>query len=113
MNKELIDLAMTRLCSEAKKEYGDILAGVILFGSCARGDYTDESDMDILLLLKVSKEEIAIERDRILPAIHQLDTEFDYNIIFSPIVQSEEVYTHFKNVLPFYQSIEEEGVRYA
>ena len=32
--------------------YGDRLQKVILFGSCARGDFHDESDIEIMPLLR-------------------------------------------------------------
>ncbi|MEM4430986.1 MAG: nucleotidyltransferase domain-containing protein [Thermofilaceae archaeon] len=40
------------LTSLSLKMFGDGLLGLILFGSRARGDYRDESDYDILFLLK-------------------------------------------------------------
>ncbi|MEM4752585.1 MAG: HEPN domain-containing protein [Sulfolobales archaeon] len=40
------------LTSLSRRMFGDSLLGLILFGSRARGDYRDESDYDILLLLK-------------------------------------------------------------
>jgi len=42
--KELVD--------ELKKLYGDNLSRVILYGSKARGDATEDSDIDILVVLK-------------------------------------------------------------
>ncbi|MEM2617654.1 MAG: nucleotidyltransferase domain-containing protein [Thermofilaceae archaeon] len=40
------------LTSLSLKMFGDGLLGLMLFGSRARGDYRDESDYDILFLLK-------------------------------------------------------------
>jgi hypothetical protein len=31
--------------------YGDRLNGIVLFGSYARGDYDEESDIDLMMLL--------------------------------------------------------------
>ena len=44
MTKEMIDSAMKEYAKGAKEVYGDKLKEVILYGSCARGDFTDESD---------------------------------------------------------------------
>jgi len=39
-------------CKAALQElYGDRLAGLVLYGSMARGDYDAESDIDLLVLL--------------------------------------------------------------
>lgn len=35
-----------------KKLYGDRFEGLVLYGSMARGDYGEESDIDLLVLLK-------------------------------------------------------------
>lgn len=67
MTKELINLALDRLTEETRKEYGDMLKRVILFGSCARGDFDDESDVDIMILLDVSPEQLVNEREKIFP----------------------------------------------
>ena len=40
------------------KIYGEYLKTVILYGSYARGDYTENSDIDIMVLLDLSDMEI-------------------------------------------------------
>lgn len=42
--------------SEIKKIYGLHLKSVILYGSYARGDYTPDSDVDIMLLVDLNME---------------------------------------------------------
>ncbi|WP_266369108.1 nucleotidyltransferase domain-containing protein [Tellurirhabdus rosea] len=48
-----------------KRHYGDRLAKIVLFGSYARGDFDEESDIDYLIVLKDS--EVSTPRE-----IHQL-----------------------------------------
>jgi len=39
-------------CKQALQDlYGDRFAGLVLYGSMARGDYDEESDIDLLVLL--------------------------------------------------------------
>ena len=38
--------------------YGSHIKSVILYGSYARGDYTEDSDIDIMILLDISDMEI-------------------------------------------------------
>ena len=64
MTRELIDRAVTRYTEEAKKTYGEKLYKLILFGSCARGDFDNESDVDIMILLDVPRDNIPDEMDK-------------------------------------------------
>lgn len=45
---------MARFAEETKKIYGINLRDVILYGSCARGDFASDSDIDIMVLLDVA-----------------------------------------------------------
>jgi predicted nucleotidyltransferase len=47
-NREIIDVFKADL----KKLYGDNLHSVILYGSLARGEETEESDIDLIVVLK-------------------------------------------------------------
>ena len=43
---------------ELQNIYGRHLQSVILYGSYARGDFTKDSDVDIMILLNLTEEEI-------------------------------------------------------
>lgn len=113
MTKEMIDGALKDLTAETKTIYGDKLKEVILFGSCARGDFADDSDVDVMILLNVPLDEVNDEMIKIRPAIHRLDEKYDYEILFAPIVQSYDLFHYWLDVMPFYQNVRKEGVRYA
>ncbi len=113
MTREEIDRAARRFAEEAESEYGKKLKNVIMFGSCARGDWDNDSDLDIMILLDVGPNEIPDERGRLLNIIHRLDPEFDYEVLFAPVVQSEQIYRRYADTLPFYQNVEKEGIKYA
>ena len=112
MTNELINRAVTELAAKAKEAYGNKLKQVIMFGSCARGDYTNESDIDVLLLLDVSAEEVPRERKAIFPIVHDIDRNFNYEILMAPIIQSYQQFEEYVNVMPFYKNILREGVHY-
>ena len=42
---------LRRFCEMLLRRYGESLKGVLLFGSVARGDWTESSDMDLLVIL--------------------------------------------------------------
>ena len=96
---------------EAKTIYGNKLKEIILYGSCARGDNNNDSDIDILLLLSVSPEEIGAERNKIFDMADKIDLKYD--VVLAPVFQSVEIYNKYMPVSAFYQNIAKEGVRIA
>ena len=113
MNKELIDTVVTRYAEEIKKKYGSKLYQVILYGSCARGDYDNESDIDIMVLLNVPQEQVKYERKEARTVANNLDKEFGFNVLIMPTVQSREHFKKYENVLPLFSNINKEGIFYA
>lgn len=53
-----IQTLLTDYLAEIQKIYGLHLKSVILYGSYARGDYTPESDVDIMILVDLPDDEI-------------------------------------------------------
>ena len=93
---------------EMKRILGENLKKVILYGSYARGDYTENSDIDIMILVKMSDEEIRLVKND----IYDLAFEFEINtgIEFSPIIKNEDQYEYWIDTLPFYRNVRDEGV---
>ena len=48
---ETIQMILKKYVDELKKIYGTYLKSVVLYGSYARGDFSEESDIDIMILL--------------------------------------------------------------
>ena len=113
MNKQMIDSAMKDIAAEAKNIYGEKLKEVILFGSCARGEFEDDSDVDIMILLDVPRSEVEEADHKMDPVISRLDKKYEYELLFSPIVQSYSEFNYWIEALPFYQNVRKEGIRYA
>ncbi len=82
-------------------------AKIILYGSFARGDNVDESDMDILIL--VNKERISRQDEkRIKYPLYEI--EFDSGQVISPIVLPIKEWKTRHKITPFYQNILSEGI---
>ena len=113
MTKEMIDSAMKEYAKGAKEVYGDKLKEVILYGSCARGDFTDESDVDVMILLDISPEMASKERGKIHPTIDILDEKYGYELLFATMVKSYREFNEWLDAKPFYMNIRKEGIRYA
>lgn len=86
--------------------YGELLVSVILYGSVARGTQTDESDIDIAVMLK--KEETEDMRERITDAI--VDLELEYNKVLSVLRIDYEKFKIWENTMPFYKNMKKDGV---
>lgn len=89
-----------------QKKYQDKILQVVLFGSVARGESDEESDMDILVVLKNGDNEL---RDEISMA--SFDIILTDNVILSPIVMDKKTYEWHKRYKdPLYNSIKRDGI---
>lgn len=111
MYEEKIKAVAEQFALEAKRIYGASLRNVILYGSCARGDFMDDSDIDIMILLDIPREEIRNARKQILDISDKLDLEYD--VVLAPVIQNYQLYHQYMAASRFYQNVQKEGVRIA
>ncbi|MCC8105805.1 MAG: nucleotidyltransferase domain-containing protein [Clostridiales bacterium] len=88
--------------------YGKYLKRVILYGSYARGDYTAESDIDIMILLKLSDMEIKNYRHQLSGVTYDFNMDNDLDI--KPIAKSEAHFLEWMRSYPFYVNVNKEGI---
>lgn len=93
---------------KVKKILGNKLSKVILYGSYARGDYHENSDIDVMLLVRMEENEIK----RLAPLIYDLayDIELERNMHISVAIKNEEHFEYWEDTLPFYKNVRREGV---
>lgn len=88
---------------ELEIAYKDNLVRVVVYGSYARNEQTDDSDVDIALFVKKD-----IEREKLI------DISYKYEVkcgkVLSVIDINEKKYKEKKDILPFYKNIEKEGI---
>ena len=106
-----LDTIISRIAAFSKELFGDKFKSIILYGSYARGDYDDESDIDIMIMVDMNREELVAYRNKINSFCADLDLE--YNVLLSSKLQSESFFDEWKTVLPFYKNVANEGVKYA
>ena len=102
--KSLIELYVDGI----KNIYGDHLKEIILYGSYARGDFNDDSDIDIMILLDIDDLELKQYRHKLSDLT--FDFNLDYDLDIKPIAKNE---THFNKWVvnyPFYANVRKEGV---
>lgn len=88
--------------------YGDRLVNVTLFGSYARGDFTDVSDIDVLIVVDLSEEELETFRKAMIHLTFETNLEHDVEI--EPIVMNAADYFRFEAVHPLLKEIKKDGV---
>lgn len=108
MTNDIIREIINQYALEVKKQFGSLLKAVILYGSCARGDYDNESDIDIMVLLDVKPEEIHDARKKMRAVANGLDLRYDC-VLFATF-QSYATFEYYKDTSVFYQNVESEGV---
>ena len=81
---------------------------IIVYGSYARGDYRDNSDVDVMILVKLTESEIK----KIAPNIYDMayDIELEQGIHISVVIKNEKQFEYWVDTLPFYRNVSEEGV---
>jgi predicted nucleotidyltransferase len=80
-------------------------ATLILYGSYARGDHSENSDIDLLILINKDKRSHA-DKDRVTYPLY--DIEFKTGTIISPKVYTKVGWANHR-VTPFYENVKREG----
>jgi len=100
--------AVLEFVTELKEIFGEKLSKIILYGSYARGDYHVTSDVDIMILVTLSDEEIKRIENQVFDCA--FDLEMKYGVDISPIIKNKTHYEYWVDTLPFYRNIQQEGV---
>ena len=100
------DTALRELVPSLLGIYGNLIDSVILYGSVARGTQTDESDVDVAVIMHSGA--TAEMHDHMLDMV--VDLELACDKVLSVIRIDRDRFEEWKATLPFYQSIRKEGV---
>ena len=104
-NLHILKLLQT-FANELRQLAGEGIEKIILIGSYARGEQTDESDIDVVVLLKISSADL---RDKIYDYLVDFMLEHDVDISLKLIDQV--TYEEWKEQSePFTRSVETEGI---
>ena len=93
---------------KVRRILGKNLKQVILYGSYARGDYTEDSDIDIMVLTTLTDKEI----EQIEKEIYDLAFDFlmDDGVDINVVIKNEKQFNYWLGALPFYNNVQKEGV---
>lgn len=94
----------------ANEILGNRVKKIILYGSYARGDYNEGSDIDIMILTDLTDDEIVKYRKDIIYFAYDLECENDFDITLSPLLKNIDRFNYWLEALPFYMNVQKEGV---
>lgn len=104
-NGELMS-TLSGMITELRSIYGTLISEVILYGSYARGTQTEESDVDIAIILSGKPAKNVTNAMIDCVAAHELSC----GKVLSVIDIDGEKYRQWRDVLPFYRNIRREGI---
>ena len=105
-----LEYIANRVVDAAGIVFTDKLRDVILFGSYARGDYKEWSDVDIMVLAEVDDLD-SLEVWRLEQIFTDLLADLSYrmNLLLSTIVTPYGRFERMKENYPFYRNVNKEG----
>ncbi|MDD3414764.1 MAG: nucleotidyltransferase domain-containing protein [Lachnospiraceae bacterium] len=92
---------------EVRQIYGSHLKKVVIYGSYARGDQKEDSDIDLMIFTDLTDEAISKSRR----SLSNCTYEFNWNnqVEIMPIVVNEKHFDYWKKAYVFYMNIDKEG----
>ncbi|HJJ30662.1 MAG TPA: nucleotidyltransferase domain-containing protein [Methanocorpusculum sp.] len=93
---------------EAESVFQERLDAVILYGSYARKTAHAESDIDVMIRVRLSKAEL--NRYMIPMSVFGSRLGLKHDVVISIHLQDSETFEAWKDILPFYQNVVREGV---
>ena len=85
---------------------GDAVEEIVLYGSVAKGTNTEESDIDIALLIKLPLNKELEEQ----LSDFVVDMNLKYDTVFSVIDIDYQNFKKWESTLPFYRNVKQEGI---
>lgn len=106
--KNELNIILKEIVKAYKSVYGDDIVDILLYGSYARGDYSSDSDVDVVAIVRGDRADLQNRLKDVWDVTS--DLELEYETILSPTVIPYDEYIKYKEDLPYYRNIAEEGV---
>lgn len=105
---EQVQMIMEKYAGQVKQILGEALCKVIIYGSYARGDFTQSSDVDVMVLTTLKDEDSSTVSYQLYDLA--FDYQMEYGIDIRVIVKNENQFNYWLGALPFYDNINREGI---
>ena len=108
-SKDQLERVLDEMQTGLSSIFGSELEQVLLYGSYARGDQDEESDIDVLALVDMPKEQLARYRRSVNHMSSDIDLKHD--VFLSIKLQDVDTFRRYAEVFPFFQNVIREGIR--
>lgn len=107
-NTDELNAITDQVVDEVTKLLKNDIYKIILYGSYARGDADNESDIDIMILLNCSKDRVSEYRKQLVKLASSASLKNDVEV--SLMLRDRGTFEKNLKILPFYQNVMREGV---
>lgn len=109
MNRDnIVQKVTSKVVNNSLDVLGEKINRIVLYGSYARGDFTPESDIDVMILIDCKHEDLSQYRSAVSKIASKicLDDDVELSLVL------EDIYTYEKwlDTLVFYQNVKKDGV---
>lgn len=107
--KSQLDNITEQLVNIYRNAYGNAIVSILLYGSYARNEESNQSDVDIVAIVKGNREELQ-KKLRIVWE-ESADIGLENDVVVSPTVVPFDEFERYRTSLPYYMNIEKEGIK--
>lgn len=108
-SKDQFEELTRQIVTTYEDAYGDDISCIYLYGSYARGDYTELSDIDFVAIVHGDRQILQDKLYEVWDRSSDIGSTFD--IIISPTVIPYDEFETYRDTLPYYQNIIKEGLQ--
>ena len=102
---------LTEVTEGLRGVFGSRLENVILYGSYARGEADEQSDIDIMVLVRdIPRSELWKYREKFNPMLSRIEERWDYEILLSIVLEDVPTFTEYADYMPFFRNVVREGI---
>jgi predicted nucleotidyltransferase len=101
---------LRKVYEKMRSVFDEKLKQVILYGSHARGDHDEDSDIDIMIIVDIEKHELSTYRDAVWDFAEDIAGQYGYKFIISLKLQDDDTFSAWRDVLPYYKNVLREGI---
>lgn len=99
------DMVFQKMVPELIHIFGSSVDSIILYGSVARGTQTEESDIDIAVILGEYTERMHDQMSNVL-----VDLDLEYDVVLSVLLFDFDHFKKWESIIPCYKNIRNEGI---